>query len=144
MPVVPERCPAWDGVVGEPGVQMERPWEGHCAPLASGQACSGTRPPPATARATACCSAAASDDLNTPCLVCESCLMLEVLHAHPCQGAERTGIPSGCFLSALGLPHCLGIPRAGGTGLVIKTSCCMCCHADMEPSFIARLPLKQK
>lgn len=144
MPVVPERCPAQDGVVGEPGVQMDRPWDGHCSPPASGQVRSGIRPPPAASRTAACWSAAVSDAFNAPYLVCESCLMLGALHAHPCQHADRTGKPSGCLLLSFGLPHCLGIPRAGSTALVIKTSCCMCCHADMEPSCIDRLPPKQK
>lgn len=50
MPVVPERCPAQDGVVGEPGVQMGRPQDGHWARPASGQVCSGIQGPPAASR----------------------------------------------------------------------------------------------
>lgn len=56
MPVVPERCLAQDGLMGEPGVQMDRPRDGHCALPASGQVCSGIKPPPAASRTAACWS----------------------------------------------------------------------------------------
>jgi len=64
MPVVPERCLTQDGVVGEPGVQMDRPWEGDFALQARGWVCCGIRP--AACRTAACWSAAASDDFTLP------------------------------------------------------------------------------